>query len=370
MAVQIEAETCQVYAVHGAASCFRTVLIVMFAMRLAVFGSPAPAPTLQTPANGAVNSDPDGILTWTWTDDLISNGSFETGFAPGWYAGGINPAVWSVSTMTSNTYGMGLRFATGAFSPSNPTNAGQLIQDITIPASATSAILAWNERIWTSLPTHPPAQFKVMLYQDGSFLNLLENNFGSSSQSFVSRSTNLLVYAGQSLQLVFEARGISANTYQAFYADVDNVSFLCNHTSRPPFEVLLSTSSNVGPADRIGTTSALNFSLPLLQTNTTYYWKIGAARDGVTNYSSRFSFRTGVRVLPKIVVQYSGGSSLNLAFSTKTTRSYTLEQRDGLAQGYIWYDRLSLGRGLGSSTNLTLPLPGSSAGYWRIRVDP
>jgi hypothetical protein len=332
--------------------------------------NPAPAPVLQSPANNALNVDPDGVLTWTWLDDLVANGSFESGMSPGWYISG-NPSLWTITTMTSNYFGMGLRFATAYFPLMGPTNLGRLVQDIYIPADATSATLQWSERIHEAVPGHLTGRFRVMLYQGGSLVQVLEDVAASLGfMNWVSRSTNLLAYAGQSLQLVFQADAYSPLAYGQWYADIDGISFVCNHPSRPDFKVLLGKSPTFAPGDEVGTTSALGFSLPLLATNTTYFWKIGSFRDGVTNFSPRFSFKTGTRTLPKLLYLGSSGSAVTLGFTTKTNRSYIIEQRDGLGPSYPWYDLLPLGPGTGGPITVDVPLPWNDQAYWRVRVEP
>src|SRR5437588_926904 len=177
------------------AFCFPTFLL----------GNPAPAPVLQSPVSGASNVDPDGILKWTWTDDLVVNGSFETGMSPGWYtANNGSPPVWAIVTLSSNAYGMGFRYADAYFDYGSPTNAVQLIQDIYIPADATTAMLRWSDRVHEALPGRGTGRLRVMLLEGGTAVAVLEDVFGSFGKvNFVSHSTNLLAYAGQSLQLVF-----------------------------------------------------------------------------------------------------------------------------------------------------------------------
>ncbi len=105
--------------------------------------NPAPAPTLQTPAANATNVDPDGWFGWRWVDDLMANGSFESGLTPGWYTGGQYPSVWKVYTSTTNAWGMGYRFVSTDFTLIPAPAYGQIIQDIYVPADATSATLSW-----------------------------------------------------------------------------------------------------------------------------------------------------------------------------------------------------------------------------------
>jgi hypothetical protein len=209
-----------------------------------------------------------------------------------------------------------------------------------------------------------------MLFEGGTAVKLLEDVFGTGIPFFTSHSTNLLAYAGRYLQLVFQADLLSPTAVGRWEAAVDGVSFVCTHGSRPDFQVLLGKSATLVPTNEIGTTTELSLSLPPLATNTTYFWKVGALRDGVTNYSSRFSFRTGARVLPSLLYKGINGSGVTLGFTTKTNRSYTIEQRDGWDPAYTWYDLLWLGPGSGGPTNVDVPLPWNDEAYWRVRVDP
>ena len=136
------------------------------------------------------------------------NGSFESGMTPGWYTGGANPDIWQIFTSATNAYGMGYRVA-GTQSPYFVTPAnGQLAQDLSIPADAVSATLQWSERIFDFVPTYPLARLRVMLVQGGGVVAMLEDALGTEtaflSHNWVTRSTNLLAYAGQSLQLVIQ----------------------------------------------------------------------------------------------------------------------------------------------------------------------
>jgi hypothetical protein len=354
----------------------RSILMAAVLLVRVVSANPAPAPVLQTPTNGIVNFDPDGVFRWTWIDDLINNGSFESGMTPGWYTAGPNPGIWSVYTISSNTYGMGYRFATTTF-PMLPTSMGQLIQDVSIPSDATSATLQWSEQIVNYLPQPYilTGRLRVVLYQGGAPIALLEDARGYEPQflgyNFVTRITNLLAYAGQSLSLVFQADCLSTQGYNNWFASIDGVSFSCDHPSRPDFQVLVGKSSTLTTSNQIGTTSDLSLSAPPLATNTTYFWKVGSVRDGVTNFSTRYSFKTGARTMPTLKYQGSSPFGLTLQLSsTKTNRSYTIEQRDGLENTFSWYDIVPIGPGTGAPTNVNVPVPSGKKAFWRARVDP
>jgi hypothetical protein len=337
--------------------------------------SPAPAPLLQLPASGAVNVDPDTTLSWRWVDDLMVNGSFESGMTPGWYTGGANPDIWQIFTSTTNAYGMGFRLA-GTQSPYYvaPAN-GQLIQDLYIPADAVSATLQWSERIFDFIPTYPVARLRVMLFQGGGWVTTLEDALGNEpmflSHNWVTRSTNLLAYAGQSLQLVVQVNFYDPRAATMWLADLDGFSFACEFTSAmPEFQVFLGKSSTLRATNQIGDTTALSLAVPPLDSLTTYYWRVGAVRDGVTNFSTTAHFKTGQRVLPAVTVAGVTDTSVRLSFPTRTGRNYTIEQRDGLDRLGSWYDILTAGQGTGAPMEVEVPRPGNNTAFWRLRVSP
>jgi hypothetical protein len=346
----------------------RLVLLVVLA------GSPhgadassAPAPLLQSPASGAVNIDPDPTLTWRWVDDLMSNGSFESGMSPGWYVGGSNPTIWQVFTA-------GYRWA-GATMPTASPATGRLIQDLYIPADAVSATLQWSERIFDLYPTLPIGRLRVMLFQGGTLLTTLEDAIGNEpifvSHNWVTRTNNLLAYAGQSFQLVIQADSYSPQAATMWWADVDGFSFACeNASATPEFQVLLGKSSVLRDTNQIGDTTALSLVAPPLDSLTRYYWRVGAVRDGVTNFSTTRYFNTGQRVLPAVTVVGVTGTGVQLSFPTHEGRNYVIEQRDRFDQASGWYDALWAGPGTGAPMEAEVPLPLNGTAFWRLRVSP
>ena len=351
------------------------LLLLVAGFRHSAAASPAPAPLLQSPTPNAVNVDPDTTLSWRWVDDLMVNGSFETGLTPGWYTGGANPGIWQPFTSTTNAWGMGYRWA-GATMPvqSLPAN-GQLIQDLYIPADAVSATLQWSERIFDLVPSALLARLRVMLFQGGGWVTTLEDAMGNEpvflSRNWVTRSTNLLAYAGQSLQLVVQANSYDPRAATMWWADVDGFSFACeNASATPEFLVWLGKSSVLRETNQVGDTTALSLAAPPLDSLTTYYWRVGAVRDGVTNFSTTAHFKTGQRVLPAVTVAGVTDTSVHLSFPTRADRNYTIEQRDGLDGTGSWYDIVAAGQGTGAPMEVEVPLPSNNTAFWRLRVSP
>jgi hypothetical protein len=358
-------------------SCAARLLLLLLVAGLRHWApaSPAPAPSLQSPAQGATNVDPDTTLTWRWVDDLIANGSFESGMDPGWYTSGANPDMWQIFTSTTNTWGMGYRLA-GTQTPYFFYPAtGQLIQSIYIPADAVSATLQWSERIFDMVPTYLLARLRVMMYQGGAWVRTLEDALGNEpvflSHNWVTRSTNLLAYAGQSFDLVIQANTYDPRAVNSWFADVDGFGLACEHASATPqFLVWLGKSAALGETNQIGATTALSLIVPPLQPFTRYYWRVGALRDGVTNFSSTAYFNTGQRVLPALRVVGVTNTGVRLSFPTRAGRNYSLEQRDRLDATAGWYICVWVGQGTNGPMEVEVPLPWADAAFWRLRVDP
>ncbi len=359
---------------NGCQEVLTLVLTVLLFAIIAPAGA-APPPVLQTPIQAATNVDPDGSFTWSWTDELILNGSFESGLDSGWYTGGDHPEFWSIYTLTTNTYRMGYRFAGSEFSSPILSGAGQLIQDIYIPSDASSATLRWSSRIENMIGTAAvyPARLRVMLCQGGTPIAMLEDAYrrdpGEYYGSFQKHSTNLLAFAGQYFQLVVQAELLQPIAIMRWYADVDGFSLSCQHPEMPEFQILLGKSFYLRATNQIGSTTSLSFSPPPLEPMTTYFWQVGSVRDGRTNFSSMFQFRTGQRVLPVLRHAATTPTGVQLSFNSKTNRSYTVQQRDSLEPEHDWYDVSWPGRGTGTAMMVEVPFPWSDQSYWRIRVD-
>ena len=157
----------------------------------------------------------------------------------------------------------------------------------------------------------------------------------------------------------------------SWYADVDGFALSCEHLSSPPtFQLYLGKSATLRSTNLVGETTALGLASPPLAPLTTYYWRVGAVRAGVTNYSGTFSFRTGVRVLPQVTVLGHTATGVRLSFPTKTSRYYAIEQRDSLDSAVVWWEILPVGPGNGSTIEMEVPLPWTDTAFWRLKVTP
>ena len=342
-----------------------TLALVLFSVGRS-FANPAPPPALVSPAIGATNVDPDPTLTWRWVDDLLANGGFEAGLAP-WYTGGSNPSTWQVNTTPTN------KWATSTLLPIIGAT-GQLIQDFVIPPDATSATLQWKERVWNLIPSQVIGRHRVLLYENGSALLLLVSATGSesiyTSHNWVSHSTNLLAYAGRTLQVVVQAEALSGLAGNNWYSDVDAFSFSCEHPTMPDFQIYAGKDPALTAGDLLGGTNDVSFSSVALLPFTTYYWKVSSIRDGVTNYSTVSRFTTGQRVLQPLTILNVSDVSVRVRFPTRLNRFYTVEQIDTIDGSSSWHDASRTYGGTGDPLELLIsPSPGDS-GFYRLRITP
>lgn len=336
-----------------------------------VSGSPAPAPLLLSPADGSNGVDPDPVLTWRWIDNLVDNGSFETGLSPGWQTRGANPEIWQVSTNTTDAFGMGYCWLSTQI-PQASSSIGQVFQDIVIPADAISATLEWKQRLWNQTGTRI-GRLRVLLYENGSASKMLDEALGTetiyTSHQWVTRSTNLMAYVGRSLQLVVQAEGFFPPAADSWHADLDGLRWTCEHSTRPDFLIYTGHSPNLGPSDLLGVTNELTFDSVALEPLSQYYWKVASVRDGVTNYSTLASFRTAQRSLPQMRVINVSDLRIQFSFMSRLNRFYTVQQIDSLDGTSTWYDSTIPQPGIGGPMVLSV-LPPGDAGFFRLRITP
>jgi len=332
-----------------------------------LLAGPAPAPLLLAPANGSAQVDPDLTFTWRWIDDLIVNGNFEAGMTPGWYTGGADSTIWQIYKTPTNQWATTLI-------PNSSASSGQLIQDVTIPADATSATLQWRERVWNLIPTLRIGRFRVLLYKDGGAVANLEDVSGSEpllrSHTWVTRSTNLLAYAGSSLQIVVQADTYSPAAVNSWFADVDDFSLTCEHSATPQFQVYVDRNPALLATDQVGSTTNLSFASVALDPSSTYYWMVAAIRDGVVNYSATNRFTTGPRLLPQLSVVGLTDTTVRLQFLSRTNRYYTIEELDALSTSGTWSDATGTSPGTGTFMQMEVLRPWGGIGFWRLRLSP
>jgi hypothetical protein len=265
---------------------------------------------------------------------------------------------------------MGYRWAT-TFIPNVQHAAGQLLHDFQIPINATSATLEWKQRVWNLIPSTLIGRLRAYLFENGSAILLIENATGSepiyTPHEWVTRSTNLLAYAGRTLQLVFQADSYSAVAANSWFADIDGIKFSCEHPARPDFQVYVGRNPVLGSTDLVTQTSETNYSSLVMQPYATYYWRVDAVRDGTANQSLVRSFRTRQRFLPQLRVVSATASGVRLGFDSHLNRFYTVEQSGSLSGS--WFNVTVATPGTGGPMELEFFTPDDCA-FWRLRISP
>jgi hypothetical protein len=169
--------------------------------------TPTPAPPTNTPTR---TPTPGGGTC----GEIISNGGFESGTSP-WVQTSANGYQLIDTT----------RPHTGAYSVylGGYNNAVDTIyQQITIPATATSATLSYWWYMTTQESTHPwDYMYVQVLNSSGGLLTTLQTlNDGSTANTWVHPSFSLLAYKGQTIRVYFKMTTDSSLTTSFFVDDV------------------------------------------------------------------------------------------------------------------------------------------------------
>ncbi len=275
--------------------------------------------------------------------------------------------MWQIYT-TSTT-----KWATTVIPPST-TASGQLVQDVTIPFDATSATLTWRERVWNLVPASLLGRFRVQLYKDGGNIANLEDATGSEplfrTHTWVVRTTNLLAYAGSTLQIVVRADTYSPMAVNSWFADVDDFSFICQHSATPEFQIFISKNQPLQWTDQVGSTTNLVFDSAVLDPSSAYYWTVASARDGFVTYSVTNRFTTGPRVLPQLSLAGMTDFNVYFQFLSRTNRYYLIEETSELGPAAYWTEATGFLPGSGGLSQLTVGRPFFGNAFWRLRVSP
>jgi hypothetical protein len=186
-------------------------------------GGPTATPT-RTPTNTPTPSGPTDTPTRTPTNtptpvstcnEALTNPGFESGTTP-----------WVASASNGHTIVSTTRPHSGAFSAllgGYNRATDQIYQQITIPASATSATLSYWWYMTTKESTHPwDFLYTRIQNSSGTTLATLQTvNDGSTANTWVHASFDLTAYKGQTIRVAFVA---TTDRSQATTFFVDDVS--------------------------------------------------------------------------------------------------------------------------------------------------
>ncbi len=259
-------------------------------------------PFAPNPPSAAANGLAEGELSWAaGGSNLIINGDFEAGTLTGWRKESptgkdfiLNKGAYDppgsdpVQPVFSGT--VSVVATTGA------PGAQALVQDLTIPPTATSAVLSWADRIRNYAPlfSHPNQEFRVEIRDpDGSVrAELFSTRPGDPLlQDWTRRSADVSAFIGQTIRVAF----VEADDLGLFNVHLDEIRLEVSPVGSMQFDVYLGTNPAPGPAELQGTTDRLVWPVSGLLSETTYYWQV-VARDGGQSASSPvWQFKVGPR---------------------------------------------------------------------------
>ncbi|MCX6345190.1 MAG: putative Ig domain-containing protein, partial [Armatimonadetes bacterium] len=262
-----------------------------------------PAPTNPSPPDGSLNNHLDVDLSWGGggTAELIVNGDFETGDFTGWTQANTGLGSFSINNGTFDPAGPDgplPPFAGNYSALSVPTGPGVLsiYQDISIPLGASSALLTWVDRIRNhhTAFVDPNQEYRVEIRNTQNVLlaQAFSTNPGNPLFSdWTARSFDLSAFAGSTVRVAF----VTQVQYYFMNAHLDNVSVQIN-TGAPAgltYDVYFGTNPIPGPGEFKGNTPTTSWELPVLESDTLYYWKVVAKNAGAEASGPVWSFRTG-----------------------------------------------------------------------------
>ncbi|MBI2924771.1 MAG: DUF11 domain-containing protein [Verrucomicrobia bacterium] len=259
-------------------------------------------PFAPNPPSAAANSLAEGELSWAaGGSNLIINGDFEAGTLTGWRKESptgkdfiLNKGAYDppgsdpVQPVFSGT--VSVVATTGA------PGAQALVQDLTIPPTATSAVLSWADRIRNYAPlfSHPNQEFRVEIRDpDGSVrAELFSTKPGDPLlQDWTRRSADVSAFIGQTIRVAF----VEADDLGLFNVHLDEIRLEVSSLGTTEFDVYLGTNPTPGPAELLGTTDRLTWHVSGLLPETTYSWQVVARAGGQSASSPVWQFKVGPR---------------------------------------------------------------------------
>lgn len=246
--------------------------------------------------NVSVNTD----ISWAAIDgNLLQNGNFETGTLAGWTSEdtGAGGFVVNNGTFDPESPDGALPPQAGSYSAlSQQLGNGHhaIWQDVTIPTTATSAILSWWQRVRNHAAAFVPGQqeFRVELRSptNNQVLETLYATLPGTTLlgNWILPSVSLAAYRGQTVRIAF------AQDDQLGYLNVhlDNIALTAGSPSPTSFDVYFGTNTIPGAGDLLGSTTNTSWTLPKLLGGIDYYWRVCTKRGAQTNFGPIWLFST------------------------------------------------------------------------------
>ena len=256
-------------------------------------------PSSPRPADTATGVPAVTNLSWSIgpAGEFIRNGGFETGTFTNWSKendSGGDFVIDNGSYEPPGPEGPTPPYAGNYCVVSEQTNTGThvLYQDISLPPTASSAVLSWVDRIRNYASDFTSNQYfhvEIRTTNDA----LLQMAFTTTSgetllNDWTNRTFDLSPYVGQTIRIAF----VESDSLYYLNVYLDNISVHVNSMAPGVSnDVYFGTSPTPGPAQFQGNTTNVSWALPVLAPLTTYYWQIVAHKVG-TNAGPVWQFTT------------------------------------------------------------------------------
>ena len=252
-----------------------------------------------SPPDRSSNNPVEVDLSWRGgVGEIVVNGGFESGNFTGWHQENIDYGAFVINDGKLDPEGPDgpLPPFDGKYNAMLEQIGGGrhlLFQDVTIPAEAKSALFTWAHRIRNHGLQFSPGnqEFRVEIRDISN--NLLELVYRTKPgdpplNNWAQGSLDVTRYRGQTIRLAF----FEEDHLGYFNVHVDNVSVVLGSTGTTTFDVYFGTNAVPGPAQFFGTTTNMNWELPTLALNTTYYWRIVSKRGAGQTVGPVWQFTT------------------------------------------------------------------------------
>lgn len=250
------------------------------------FSRSAQAPFGPSPSHRSTNQPASGVLAWVaGRTNLIVNGDFEGGDFTGWERSGTSDGNFILNDGTIDSAGPeGVQPVysgdVSVVSTASVPGTRVLVQDITIPAGATSAVLSWADRIrnYTDRFSSPDQEFRVQIRDvKGRILGVLfATQPGDALLSdWTVRSADASVLVGQTVRVEF----VVVSGLGILNVHLDDIRLEVSPLQGTTFDVYFGTNASPGLPEFQGRTDRLTWPIRDLAANGSYYWKV-VARDG------------------------------------------------------------------------------------------
>jgi hypothetical protein len=278
------------------ASSTLALAVAAFVGCLGLTSSAAPInPSLPNPPNLASNVPANTVLTWSPGEgELVINGGFETGNFTGWSKlniteggggggfGNPNDTYINSGTFIPNDGDGPYRPYAGNFSSVTDQNGpGSIIlyQDVAIPANATSVVLTWAHMIRNQFNTFAvapqPQEYRAEIRRlDNNVLaTAYRTEPGDPTRTdWMKQSFSLDAFKGQTIRLAF----VEEQFRNFFNLHLDNISIRIRDAGAFTYQIYFGTTSVLTTNHLVGSTTNGSWSLPQLNPQTTYYWRVNA----------------------------------------------------------------------------------------------